>query len=42
MGTAEGTEALVAVLRNLDAQGRRLLERQYDGAALYLYDLGQD
>jgi 4-amino-4-deoxy-L-arabinose transferase-like glycosyltransferase len=37
-GTAQGQEALATALRDLDARGTRLLERQYDGAALYLYD----
>jgi hypothetical protein len=37
-GTAEGQEALATALRDLDARGTRLLERQYDGASLYLYD----
>ena len=41
MNTFEGEQALEAALRDLDAHGRRLSERRYDGAALYLYDLRQ-
>jgi hypothetical protein len=37
--TFEGQEALTTALGDLDARGTRLLERRYDGAALYLYDM---
>ncbi len=39
LSTFEGEQALETVLQDLDARGRRLSERRYDGAALYLYDL---
>jgi hypothetical protein len=38
METAQGKDALETALRDLDAHGRRLLERRYDDARLYLYD----
>jgi hypothetical protein len=38
-GTPQGQEALAAAVQTLDAHGQRLLERRYDGAVLYLYDL---
>jgi hypothetical protein len=36
--TPQGQEALATALRALDAQGKRLLERHYDDATLFLYD----
>ena len=38
-GTFEGEQALATALGALDARGRRLVEKRYDGAALYFYDL---
>ncbi|HEX5467794.1 MAG TPA: glycosyltransferase family 39 protein [Gaiellaceae bacterium] len=40
--SAEGANELAALVRRLDGLGTRLSEQRFDGAVLFLYDLGSD